>query len=94
MLSVSNKHSLLTSGWKINVKSCSQQFQILGIRPWYEAVVERRADRLAKKFPQYDPEIIELYSETEPLWNNVLLRHPILQNVKSPNIIIHEKVSK
>lgn len=47
------------------------QIKNLGLHPYTKMLVRRRARSLAKAFPQYDPELIYLYSESEPLVNNL-----------------------
>merc|ERR1719291_1012796 len=48
------------------------QFKTLGIKPYSKAILESRAETLAKEFPQYDPEIIKLYSMSQPFeWSLV-----------------------
>jgi len=49
------------------------QIQNLGIRPYTEMIIEMRAERLAKQFPQYDQSVLVLYSESEDLVKNTWL---------------------
>jgi len=39
----------------------------LGIKPYTTRVKRMRAKKLAKAFPQYDPRIIMMYSETSKM---------------------------
>lgn len=48
------------------------QFKTLGIKPYSKAILESRAETLAKEFPKYDPDIIKLYSMSQPFeWSFV-----------------------
>jgi len=46
------------------------QMDNLGIKPYTTRVKRMRAKKLAKAFPQYDPRIIMLYSETSKMMPN------------------------
>lgn len=44
------------------------QMQNMGIRPYTDMVLQRRAESLSAKFPQYDSKIIQAYSISDLLY--------------------------
>jgi len=55
----------------LSLQFARAQIQNLGLHPYTRLIIKRRAVRLANQFPQYDRELIFLYSESEPLVNNM-----------------------
>jgi len=45
------------------------QWQNLGLAPYTQTLIERRADMLADAYPQYDRDVVRKFSESAPLVN-------------------------
>ena len=44
--------------------------QNMGIRPYTDKALERRAIALSKKYPKYDSKLIEAYSRSDLLYSD------------------------
>jgi hypothetical protein len=48
------------------------QLDNLGLHPYTTKIINRRANQLAQKYPQYDAYVIKQFSKSDPLVNSVM----------------------
>ena len=52
---------------EINNKNDRQQMMHLGIKPFASRIIEYRANKLCKSFPQYNKNVLHNFVETDPM---------------------------